>query len=202
MAAQNLIPDPGFAVSVAGWQALGPNVSLIRDTAFDIDVSGGAARLVVPSGPGGGTASICLPALPSQPYVFGGYLLSPPGHTGGSAYVSVTFFSDAACSVGAGLFAQSGAAGMGSGFTGQWQRVSGAVTSSPPSTSSLRFTVTSLVPGGMGDVVFDRVYVGVDGTVPEVTPPIPTVGRSGLWLLGIALASIGAVASRKALGPT
>ena len=190
--AVNLVSNPGFAGSLAGWSAAG-NVSFdAANDATGSPGSGSASSAFAASGSSTQLAlSQCIVAGPGA-YTLGGKVLIPNGQSvGGAGLVTVSFFSNPGCFSGLVGFAS-----LSTATTGSFQTLSGPVTA-PAGTVAIWITgQNNAAAAGTHVVNFDD-FVLDNGVPPPPPALVPALGWFGLLTLIAVLLAMGTLVLRR-----
>jgi hypothetical protein len=199
-AAQNLVTNPGFDTSVAGWGPAAPPPTWDGTRDADGNPSSGSAQ----TQNFGGVLLTCFPLLtqcvtglvPGQTYEFGGKVFIPPGQIDpmlgpvqGSGQVEVVVSTLPNC----GSPAFGGPAGPATTTTGTWFESSGFFTV-PPGVDSVQLQGVTCHTLGNGTLLvnFDDMFLQ-----PAPVGVVPTLDSRGLAVFGALLAAMALLRRRR-----
>ncbi|MGE0639924.1 MAG: hypothetical protein AB7G12_08165 [Thermoanaerobaculia bacterium] len=139
VAAQNLIPNPGFDTDLSGWTG-GPAVWSPEDQSGD--PGSGSARVDVPSGVLFALFSSCIPLVPGDDVVFGAAVRTLDGVPAAGAGTGIRYFTNGTCSYPSDSTSYLTDLGAGGGRTGWGTTQTHAVV--PPGMHSAEILITLL----------------------------------------------------------
>ena len=199
-AAQNLVTNPHFDTSVAGWGPVAPPPTWDGTLDADGNPSSGSAR----TQNSGGVLLTCFPLLsqcvtglvPGQTYEFGGKVFIPPGQLGpgfvpvaGSGQVQAVISTLPAC----GSPAFGGPSGPATTTTGMWFESTAFITI-PPGVDSVQLQGVTCHTLGNGTLVanFDDMFFQ-----PAPVAVVPTLDGGGLAVFAVLLAAAALLVRRR-----
>jgi len=167
-AAPNLIANPSFDDSLAGWTVLTAYTATWSPVDASGNVNSGSARVVNEQNPGAGNIPLvlgqCVRVTPSTEYSFGGRLMVPAGQPAGThAELFGATYASGDCSGTASLFMQESASTVGA-----WASRSRTFTTAP-TVNSVLLAIGAFKPAGVtanAAAQFDDLYLqrGPGGT--------------------------------------
>jgi len=184
----NLVNNPSFAGSTAGWSVAGNVTYDSANDATGTPGSGSAKSTFAASGSSTQLAlSQCIATGPGS-YTLGGKVLIPSGQAvGGFGLVTVSYFSAPGCTTGL-----LGFDSLSTATTGSFQTLSGPITA-PAGTVAIWITGQNSATAAGTHVVNYDDFVLDNG----ISPAVPMLGPFGLLALFAAIAAIGYFALRR-----
>jgi hypothetical protein len=159
-AAGNLLANPGFDGSLAGWDDwFGSPATYSAVDAGSIDGSGSAliSNLGVSNGGALTVRSQCVGVAPTTDYLYGGQAMVPAGQPAGTtAYIFINMHTAAGCDS-----PPAASDSLSSSLVGGWDALSGSFTTGPEVRSVL-FSIAVFKPQGVSadaSVHFDNLYL-------------------------------------------